>query len=116
MILQLRIAAAVAVLVALGFSHNRAYQLGADSTKLVYLEQAQEHNKALLNKIDVLEQAVFNLAQVSEATQNSMQGDISAILAGVKKKPVTIVKEGKCTPSESFAEGISQAISRANQK
>lgn len=74
------------------------------------------YQEVLKEKISSIENDMTRVAKAAEAREVQMAEDIATILEGVKKKPVTIIKNGQCNPQATFLEGINSAINRANGK
>ena len=108
-----------AILVAaalLGAGYRIAYNHGKLSAQAECTETMVKYQKDVQAKIDTIETDLGKIASIAEIREDQLSSDIAKILAGVKKKPVTIIKEGKCTPSTSFTDSINEAITRANSK
>lgn len=111
------IVGAILVAVALlGAGYRIAYNHGKLSAQAECTETMAKYQKDVQSKIDTIETDLGKIASIAETRQDQLSSDITKILAGVKKKPVTIIKEGKCTPSTSFTDSINEAITRANSK
>ena len=104
---------ALALLVA---GYRVAYTHGKLSAQAECTETMAKYQKDVQSKIDTIETDLGKLASIAEIRQDQLSSDITKILVGVKKKPVTIIKEGKCTPSTSFTDSINEAVTRANSK
>lgn len=104
---------ALALLVA---GYRVAYNHGKLSAQAECTETMAKYQKDIQSKIDTIETDLGKLASIAEIRQDQLSSDITKILVGVKKKPVTIIKEGKCTPSTSFTDSINEAITRVNSK
>jgi hypothetical protein len=111
------IVGAILVAVALlGTGYRIAYNHGKLSAQSECTETMAKYQKDVQAKIDTIETDLGKIASIAEIREDQLSSDIAKILAGVKKKPVTIIKEGKCTPSTSFTDSINEAITRANSK
>ena len=100
----------------LGYGYRSAYNHGKLSAQAECTETMAKYQKDVQAKIDTIETDLGKIASIAEIREDQLSSDIAKILAGVKKKPVTIIKEGKCTPSTSFTDSINEAITRANSK
>lgn len=80
-------------------------------------ERFDKYQKEINTRLDTM-QGTFSEMATELVTQNqSLSSDITAILKRTRAVgPTTIVKEGKCTPSTTFVEGLNEAIDRANRK
>lgn len=100
----------------LGYGYRSAYNHGKLSAQAECTETMAKYQKDVQSKIDTIETDLGKIASIAETREDQLSLDIAKILAGVKKKPVTVIKEGKCTPSTSFTDSINEAITRANSK
>lgn len=104
------------ILVIIAVVWYQGYSYGTLSAQQQCAENNAKYQLALQNKIDAIESNLSTLATIGQQREEQLAQDISQILAGVKKKPVTVVKNGQCNPSATFLDGINQAIDRANSK
>ena len=113
------IAVIVSIIAILGvgfYAYSYAYNKGKLEAQYECLQQQVGYQKQVQEKIVAIESNLDILAELGTLREEQLAQDISQILAGVKKKPVTVVKNGQCNPSTTFVDSINQAISRANQK
>lgn len=66
------------------------------------VSQFNEYQLQLNDKIAGIEESLGNVAASSQEQQQLLSQDITEILTRVKKQPITIIKNGKCTPAPEF--------------
>ena len=96
-----------------GYSHVKhiGYQEAETEYKLV-IKEYEEQRDAKIRKIEELSGLLITTANANnEATQK----DVKTILAAVKGKPLVVVKNGECTPSQTFSDSILTINKRINQ-
>lgn len=77
----------------------------------------EAYNKKMDEKLGNIQGSISTMAEELITQNQSMASDIVTIARNTKNKgPTTIVKEGKCTPSPTFVEGLNEAIDRANKR
>ena len=80
-------------------------------------EKFEAYNKQMDEKLAGIQGSISTMAEELITQNQSMASDIVTIARNTKNKgPTTIVKEGKCTPSTTFVEGLNEAIDRANKR
>lgn len=100
----------------LGYGYRSAYNHGKLSAQEVCIKNMQTYQNEVKAKIVIIEANLAEIASITNNREKALGKDITKILEGVKKEPVVIIKEGVCTPSKNFIEGINQAIDRANKE
>lgn len=100
----------------LGYGYRSAYNHGKLSAQEVCIKNMQAYQNEVKAKIVIIEANLTEIASITNNREKALGKDITKILEGVKKEPVVIIKEGVCTPSKNFIEGINQAIDRANEE
>lgn len=108
-----------AIVAALGIGYSAysyTYNQGKQQAQIECQKKFEEYQKQLDEKISRIETSISSVAESSQTSQQLLNSDITEILKRVKKAPVTVVKDGKCYPSQTFVDGINEAINRANKK
>lgn len=100
----------------LGYGYRSAYNHGKLAAQEVCIKNMQAYQNEVKAKIVIIEANLTEIASITNNREKALGKDITKILEGVKKEPVVIIKEGVCTPSKNFIEGINQAIDRANEE
>lgn len=108
--------AAALVAAMLGYVYKTAYSHGELAAQQACAEETDILIKQIHDRITKVEQNLDRIADMAIDQQEKMSKDIDEILKKIKKKPVVIVKNGKCVPSTEFIQGLNEAIRRANQK
>lgn len=76
-----------------------------------------QYQKEVNERLDKMQGTFTDMASELVTQNQSLSSDITTILRRTRAVgPTTIVKEGKCTPSTTFVEGLNEAIDRANRK
>lgn len=97
-------------------AYSSIYKRGEEAAKIECQAKFDKYQKDVDAKVEQLEGNLAVLSATSLHQQLTLNSDIEEILKRVKKSPVTIVKNGKCYPSQPFVEGINQAIDKANKR
>lgn len=108
---------AILSILGVGYSaYSYTYNQGKLEAQVECQKKFEEYQKQLDEKISRIETSISSVAESSQTSQQLLNSDITEILKRVKKAPVTVVKDGKCYPSQTFVDGINEAINRANKK
>lgn len=107
---------ALAVASLLGLGYRTAYNHGKLAAEATYQAETEQFIKQIHARISQVEQNLDKALDLAIFHQERLTKDIDEILKRVKSKPVAIIKNNKCVPSETFVEGINQAIRRANEQ
>ncbi len=119
--LQFKIALAIGtILVSTGllygaykYVENKGYQKAQVECQVKF----DEYQKKVDERLNTLQGSISGMAEELITQNQSMASDIVIIARNTRNKgPTTIVKEGKCTPSPTFVEGLNEAIDRANKR
>lgn len=98
-----------------GYSYVR--NIGYQEAQAECNEKFEAYNKKMDEKLGNIQGSISTMAEELITQNQSMASDIVIIARNTKNKgPTTIVKEGKCTPSPTFVEGLNEAIDRANKR
>lgn len=120
-IFQIKLIASIAGLALTGgllyggyrYVENQGYQKAQAECN----EKFEAYNKKMDEKLGNIQGSISTMAEELITQNQSMASDIVIIARNTKNKgPTTIVKEGKCTPSPTFVEGLNEAIDRANKR
>ncbi len=103
----------VVLLAATGYA---GYQYGQSSANEVCLQATLEREKKTQEYLEKVSSELSSISASSISQEEQLKEDMSEILARLKKNPVTVVKNGKCTPSTTFLNSIDEAVNRANAK
>ena len=98
-------------------SYKYVENIGYQKAQAECNEKFEAYNKKMDEKLGNIQGSISTMAEELITQNQSMASDIVTIARNTKNKgPTTIVKEGKCTPSPTFVEGLNEAIDRANKK
>lgn len=108
--------AGLLVACAIWLTYRTGFQHGsAEASNSYYIAIAARQTEIGKN-LEALETNVNALAAVQSSSAKRLQGDMTKILANIKREPVVIIENGKCVPSPTFLQGLDDAINRANSK
>jgi uncharacterized membrane protein YfbV (UPF0208 family) len=117
---KVQIGLAIAVVVAIVGITYLAYdgikERGKAEAAQECAQKFADYTRELQGKVTTMEAVLTSLASNSNVQQEVLVSDVSEILNRIKRAPVTVIKNGKCTPSPTFVEGINEAISRVNSR
>lgn len=116
-LIKLAIKAAIAAAIAgfLFFGYNHIKQIGYKEAEQKYTQVIENYEKNLNKKIDSIETLAGTLVLENRENNNLLSQDVEAILARVKGKTLTVVKNGECSPSQTFSDTFVEINKRANQ-
>lgn len=98
-------------------SYKYVENIGYQKAQAECNEKFEAYNKKMDEKLGNIQGSISTMAEELITQNQSMASDIVTIARNTKNKgPTTIVKEGKCTPSPTFVEGLNEAIDRANKR
>ncbi len=87
------------------------YQEAATKYQLV-IDKQQDVIDAKLKNIEELSHLLVTESRVSNTL---LAANVSSILTKVKGVPLVVVKDGKCTPSQTFSDTIDAVNKRVNE-
>lgn len=96
-----------------GYSHvkNIGYQEAAVKYEKVIKDYEEVRNQRIAN----IEKLSYTLVNESRSNSLATAKGISSVLVAAKAKPLVILKEGECTPSQTFSDSILTINKRINQ-
>ena len=110
----------LAIIFIIGGGIYYIYDYGYDKGNLVAVEECNKRMKYFNDKLEsrILELQVSStkLSEDSKVRSILLKQDLNKLMALTKNKPLTIIKEGKCVPSEIFIDTYNAAIIRINSK
>jgi septal ring factor EnvC (AmiA/AmiB activator) len=105
----------LAIVFVITYAYNYAYTNG----KLAAQEQCaatfKEYSDKLDKRIQSLEDTSKALATEDKERANLLKKDLAELFKLTKDKPLTVIREGKCQPSETFIDTYNAAIDRINR-
>lgn len=113
------IAIVLAVILALGvlyWIYSSIRESGYQQAQVECQEKFQNYQKEVNEKLSHLQHNLQNLSGDLGASTASLSSDMQIIAHGMRKQQNLIIKDGKCSPSQSFVDSINKAIDRANKK
>ncbi len=107
------IVAAFCLSLYMGYTHVK--QTGYKEAEQKYAQIIKSYENDVNKKIDAVVMTSVVLMEQNRANNNKLNRDVQAILALTKDKPLVVVKNGECLPSEVFSDTIRVLNNRANQ-
>lgn len=80
-----------------------------------YQKILKDYEDKISKKIDAVEETSNNLVAQNKEYNMLLQQDIIGILKGIRGKTLTIVKDGACTPNQTFSDSFNEINKQANQ-
>ena len=106
------LAAAFSAGIYTGYSYIKqiGYREAEDKYTLIIKAYEEDVNK----KIDSVVALSNSLATINQANNDQLSLDIASILSKVKAKPLVVVKNGECVPSQTFSDSFGQINKQVN--
>lgn len=98
------------------FIYNYIYSRGFDEANIECAARMKEYTDKLDARIAELVDLSKQKSEEEAKRALLLKQDLNKLLVLSKQKPLTIIKEGKCLPSETFVETYNAAIDRVNSK
>ena len=109
-------ASLLAALTAGGYAvYNKVYQAGYTAAEQKYTLILNEQKALIDTKIKSIETLATTLVDEGRASDAKLNSDVSGILSKVRGKTLTIIKDGGCTPSQTFSDTFTSVNKRVNQ-
>lgn len=105
----------VAIMFAIYTGYAYTKHLGYEEATTKCEETFKKYEETLDKKINIIENLSTELVLENKVASAALAADISTILKNTKTKPLVIVKNGECTPSKDFSDGIVQINERVNK-
>ena len=98
------------------WAYSSVYNKGVNDTNMAWEARVALQEKVRDEQISRIEN--FSKVTLEQTLINNEKDrkDLSNILITVKGKPTTVIKDGKCIPSDEFVSTYNSLINRANQK
>lgn len=97
----------------MGYSHIK--DIGYREAEAKYTEVIRKHELAVAAKTKMIEALSNDLVLQQKASSDQLATSINAVLVNVKGKSLTIIKNGECTPSQTFSDSFSKINKRVNE-
>lgn len=107
--------AAAGVMGSMYAGYNHIKHTGYLEAEAKYEQKFKDYEKVRDEKLTSIGILSGILVADSKANQESTEKAMKAILAATKNKPLVVVKDGGCTPSQTFSDSISEINKRVNQ-
>lgn len=97
----------------MGYAHVK--RIGYEEAEQKYSQIIKSYENDVNKKIDAVVMSSVYLMEQNRANNGKLSRDVQAILALTKDKPLVVVKNGECLPSEVFSDTIRVLNNRANE-
>ena len=94
---------------------EKVKNIGYEEYKVLCDKRFAEHKEATDKRIEALETVSNTLVVENRENSALLAKDVAQLLKGVKGKTLTIVKDGGCTPTTTFADTFNSVNVRVNQ-
>jgi hypothetical protein len=113
--LALRLGIVVAFCLSLYMGYAHVKQIGYKEAEQKYTVIIKSYENDVNKKIDAVVMTSVVLMEQNRNNNYKLSRDLQAVLALTKDKPLVVVKDGECLPSEVFSDTIRVLNNRANQ-
>lgn len=96
-----------------GYSHIK--HIGYEEAKVTYEQKFKDYEVQRDAKLDKIVDLSRVLVSESRKNNAATTKSIAAVLEAAKTKPLVVVKDGECTPSQTFSDSILTINKRINQ-
>lgn len=101
---------------AAGYSgYNWIFHKGVTDATVKYEALLLAKDQELAAKLEEILVDSMNLAKEDAKRQSRLEHDLKKVLANSVKEPVTIVKDGVCTPTQAFSDSFNSINARVNE-
>ena len=94
---------------------EKVKNIGYEEYKVLCDKRFADHKEATDKRIEALETTSNTLVIENRENSALLAKDVAQLLKGVKGKTLTIVKDGGCTPTATFADTYNSVNKRVNQ-
>lgn len=113
--LALRIGLVVAFCLSLYMGYAHIKSIGYKEAEQKYTLIIKSYENDVNKKIDAVVMNSVVLLEQNRSNSNRLAKDVKSILDLTKDKPLVVVKNGECLPSEVFSDTIRVLNQRANE-
>ena len=110
------ILATLVILLACWWIYSTIYDKGVTDTNKVWETRIALQEKVRSEQISSIESLAKVTLEQTLINNDKTRKDLAAIYSGIKGRPTTVIKDGKCEPSEEFMQTYNEIIKRGNQK
>lgn len=100
---------------AIWLGYDKVKQIGYKEAEVKYEQVIKDYENNINRKITAIEANSHLLVEESRENNTLLAKDMETLLVKVKGKTLTVVKNGECTPSQTFSDTFVEANKRANQ-
>ena len=95
--------------------YHKIKSIGYNEAKAEQALVDKAHLELITSKIDSIELLATSIANNNRSTNTRLITDIAILVKNAKGKPLTIIKNGKCLPSQVFSDSFTEITKRTNQ-
>jgi hypothetical protein len=117
------IAIVIVLLVASVYFYNKVYSRGFEAANIACEKRIQEYSKAMEeykknmdSRIALVEEASNALVKETIEARKISKKEFTKIITKYVDRPMVVIEEGKCRPSEDFIKAYNEAVDKANGK
>lgn len=96
-----------------GYSHIK--HIGYEEAKVVYEEKINTLEEERKKRLASIESLATQLVADGQKNKEDVDKSLQSILIATKAKPLVVVKNGECTPSQTFSDSLDAINKRVNQ-
>ncbi len=97
------------------FLYNHVYNKGYSDATIVCEKRVSDYESKLNEQISTVEKLSKQLAVSTSTAERQRKKDFNNIIESIKNKPLYIVEQGTCKPSEEYINAYNAAVDRANK-
>ena len=106
----------IALIIALASLYYTIYNMGVTHEKQNTVKILQKIADDNQKQIEILESNISKYVEMSNTATIKTSANLDKIANDVKSKPMTIIKNGNCIPSDDFKNSFGKLISEGNSK
>lgn len=92
-----------------------SYDYGYNTASTKYKEEIAIKEAILNDKVDALQNTALSLLDSQISYTNKLSEDLRDLTNGIKTKQLVVIKNGECTPSQTFSDSFGEVNKRVNQ-
>lgn len=97
----------------MGYLHIKS--IGYKEAEQKYSQIIKSYENDVNKKIDSVVMSSAFLMEQNRTNNTKLAKDMQVILAQTKNKPLVVIKDGECSPSETFSDTLRTINQRANE-
>lgn len=113
----------IVLLVLSWYAYSRIYNRGFEAANIAcekriqeYTQQMNDYKAKLDERVQLIEDASNALVKETIEARKITKTEFTKIITKYIDKPMIVIEEGKCRPSEDFIKAYNEAVDRANKR